>query len=464
MAEPVDEKQDSAPNEPGLSGAFNGFGQTIYKALEWGHQHGVDIGMMITGSAGLVGIGVYVAVDWYKKQTDLPSRNDKREKMANQLMARGHATVDELLEASFGEWPPKGLEIIGKNKQRVNFVHLIGMIELDRKHPIDSLGKMYDELMKIAGRASLGGDRKIGMNPLTRHLLPRFSGRSNIVSTLGHETAHILQGDHYYRAAEIFGQKNAGSLWQEIKKPMSDMIAESTFDEKYLKPGVTIDKTKSHDTNNKLAYLTRGVEVQARIHQIVAQGYQHWKALPVTRAEFTAAMINIGLKAPKPVMDMMATSDLYKNAGVRFDAGNDRYNRNLRSAVNDLNFIQETLTDEGRKYFWKVALPSMYGDLIEMYGDRYGNERFLPTVNRYRVFREAQLEAEKENARKPWMLGGVSEDMRLAPPRYPEESLISRARGLFSRAVSPLRSREDAAATRREPTVGKVSQPEPTSM
>ena len=106
----------------------------------------------------------------------------------------------------------------------------------------------------------------------------------------------------------------------------------------------------------------------------------------------------------------------------------------------------------------------MYGDLIEMYGDRHGNERFLPTVNRYRIFRESLLEAEKEQARKPWMLGGVSEDMRLAPPRPPEESLISRARNLFSRAVNPLFTREDTVNIRREPTVGKVSQPEPTSI
>lgn len=465
MADPVDDKQSKAPNESVLSGAFKGLGQKIYRALEWGHQYGVDVGIMIGSSAALAGIGAYLAVDWYQKQTDLPSRHDKRERMANQLMARGHATVDELLEASYGEWPPKGLDIIGKNRQRVNFVHLIGMIELDRKHPIDSLGKMYDELMKIAGRASLGGDRKIGMNPLTRHFLPRFSGKSNIASTLGHETAHILQGDHYYRAHEIFGQKNAGSLWKEIEKPMSDMIADAAFDEKYLKPGVTIDRTKSHDVGNKMAYLTRGVEVQARIHQIVADGYQQWKVLPVTRAELTAALVNMGLKPPKPVMDIMANSQPHREAAARFDIGPQRQSRNVRGAVSNLNYIQEKLTDEGKAYFWKVALLAIYGDLIEMYGDRYGNERFLPTVNRYRIFREAQLEAEKDNARKPWSLGGMREDMRILPPRAPEESLVvSLARNLFNRAVSPLLSAKGATASRREPTVEKISQPEPTSI
>jgi len=35
----------------------------------------------------------------------------KREKMADEIIARGKATISELLTASFGEWPVKGLDI-----------------------------------------------------------------------------------------------------------------------------------------------------------------------------------------------------------------------------------------------------------------------------------------------------------------------------------------------------------------
>src|SRR5262249_42324876 len=47
---------------------------------------------------------------------------DQRESSMRRFMEQRDASVDDLLAGSFGEWPPKGLDIVGENSQRVRLV------------------------------------------------------------------------------------------------------------------------------------------------------------------------------------------------------------------------------------------------------------------------------------------------------------------------------------------------------
>lgn len=155
--------------------------------------------------------------------------SDPREKMAKNLVRRGSATMDEILEANFGEWPPRGLEIIGKNDQ---VVQIMSIRELDREdydgYPLYlRLWGMIN--IEDEGKAELAHGRKIGISKFLS-FKNTLLGRSSLNSLLGHEGTHILQGDHYYRADEIFGTKNAEMVWAEQKNDTkSNMIAESLF-------------------------------------------------------------------------------------------------------------------------------------------------------------------------------------------------------------------------------------------
>jgi hypothetical protein len=86
--------------------------------------------------------------------------DDPREIMANQLLARGHASVDEILAASFGEWPPKGLDIVTAQPQRVPFHNIPEDVQ---QRTIERIGA------RAAGNATLVRERNIGIM-MAQHL------------------------------------------------------------------------------------------------------------------------------------------------------------------------------------------------------------------------------------------------------------------------------------------------------
>jgi hypothetical protein len=89
---------------------------------------------------------------------------DHRERLANKLLMQGSASMDEVLYASFGAWPPAGLDIIGENNQRVNFMSLWQMCDrrndgAEEKNRIGLFGKLKETFI-IAGRATLSASAK----------------------------------------------------------------------------------------------------------------------------------------------------------------------------------------------------------------------------------------------------------------------------------------------------------------
>lgn len=352
----------------------------------------IAIGAMVTSTTGLVAIGSYVACDWIRANKDLPSRNDKRERMANQLLSRGHATMDELLEASYGEWPPKGLDILDKNTQRVEFVSLLGMRKLDTKNPLEAFRAACQELRDIAGRARLNGPREIGINALTGIFKPGFTGRSNVASVVGHEAVHILQGDHYWRADDIFDKDDAIEIQNRLQDAKSNMLARVVFRKENLLPGVDLkDKTRLPLSRN-LAYHSQGIEIQARIHQLMADGYQHWGVMPATREEVQISMMNMGLIVPSALREKLQASPDFEKISEKFRYEPENPNRHVQAAMRSLNYVQtNSLNDVGRMAFCNFGIPMLYGDLIEMYGDRHGCERFSQMVNKNRMYRENRM-------------------------------------------------------------------------
>ena len=317
----------------------------------------------------------------------MPSINDPRERMANQLVMRGHASVDEILEASFGEWPPEGLDITGKNDQRVHLTSLIDMRKRDSGSQ-NLIQKIYGHFMDqttAAGRATLVDARRIGINKLLCCTLPGLFGRSALNSTLGHETVHILQGDHYWRAKEVLGHEASQSIWRGQTNATSNLIAEKVFaaheDRGFLKKAFM--KVSGYVIND-YNYLKEGLEIQARVHEVMQAGYPHWGRLPQNREELIVAMQDAGLNVPQAVQDTLESSPTIAATRAVFATGKTPGG----TAVTDLNHLQRALTEDGKTALTGDALPFIYADLIEMYGDRLGRERFGLGVNPKQVFRD----------------------------------------------------------------------------
>ncbi|MGZ9097830.1 MAG: hypothetical protein ACXW30_05995 [Micavibrio sp.] len=327
--------------------------------------------------------------------------------MANKLLMQGHASIDELLHASFGEWPPKGLDIVGTNNQQVNLMSLWKMANhLDAAYPHETgllhqsklLGHKLSDTFKVAGRATLVGERVIGINKLTTTYLNMvnvlLSGRiwsaltgkfNGVHATLAHESAHILQGDHYYRAQNAFGSNNAQNIWRNQKDVASNEIAKRIFDQHQAKPSILtrlFDKVSSEIDS---AYYKQGIEIQARLHEIVTDGYQRWGKLPQNRAELFAAMKNSGFKLPESIRKEMEQSPDIDNIRRIFSGWRVQ---NEAQAVSDITFAEKLLTAKGRVEFWDKAMPELYSDLIEMYGDSQGRARFGLGMNDFGAMRQ----------------------------------------------------------------------------
>lgn len=329
---------------------------------------------------------------------------DQRERMANKLLMQGSATIDEIMFASFGAWPPNGLQIIGENNQRVSFMSLWQMNNhlntINAPEHKTSLVGRLKEAFSVAGKATLENERIIGINKGSTIYLDRFasllkgnlwaaiSGNADTLkTTMAHETVHLLQGDHYWRAKEVFGHKNSQTIWRTQDNATSNLIAKEVFDSHTKKPGFLSRIFDKLSGNLGSSYYQQGIEIQARIHEVVADGYQRWGTMPQNRAELFAALENAGMNVPDKYLAEIQRLPIAEDIEILFQS--KKSDGKAKEAINDLNATVKMLTDEGQDKFWNVAIPAMYSDLIEMYGDGPGRERFGLGINPMREMRQS---------------------------------------------------------------------------
>lgn len=292
---------------------------------------------------------------------------DPRESMASQLLKRGHASIKEILTASFGEWPLKGLEIglHVDNDQSVTF------------KPLTNRG--------VAARASFGGKKTIWVNAELCPTKPTLFG-SSLNSILGHETTHILQADHLKMAAETFGsvtRKKDFRTYTEFSKrvAMSDTIMSDLTDDKENLGRFSLRTAfnaaiRLMKPSDYLSYMREGREIQARMHEIIMDGYQRWNRMPQNKDELWAALTNAGLKPPLEIARHLES--LPTNSNVQ-----DFLSKQATPvwSAREIQTISRTLSKAGLDIFWNKTLPALYADLIEMYGDTPGRARFGMGVN-----------------------------------------------------------------------------------
>lgn len=316
----------------------------------------------------------------------MPALWDRDEKTARQLLKQGGASMKDILTLAFGEWPPKGLDINANvpHSQRVTFKPLlremVGSWQAKKGFWPRLWGavtlpfKVISDEFSIAGRALLAGERMIWMNRLMCIYMPRLALRSSVVPTLGHEAVHSLQGDNYYRAAEVYGATGAQKIWASQCGTTSGLVMRELDDyESRFRRNVL---TRAFHAAARglsgcpgIGYLKTGVETQAFFHEALAAGYRKWGEMPQDMMGLWQALEGMGLKPP---------DDIRRELDARpADALSRKFSARARtSAARNLKVIDRSLSHEGREHFWKVTLPALYADLIEMYGDKKGRERF----------------------------------------------------------------------------------------
>ena len=152
------------------------------------------------------------------------------------------------------------------------------------------------------------------------------------------------------------------SLWRSQNDAASNMIVKETFDQ---------HTTRSQLTGRDL-YLRAGIEIQARIHEVLLDGYQRWGTLPQNREQLIVAMADMGMKPPASVMQSLEQSPTIAETRQVFGGNSSA----TPPASRDISRAIGTLTETGRTEFWNRSMPALYSDLIEMYGDGPGRARF----------------------------------------------------------------------------------------
>ncbi|MDB5490945.1 MAG: hypothetical protein JWO78_794 [Micavibrio sp.] len=339
--------------------------------------------------------------------TNSQPRSDPREIAGRSLLKRGEASVDEIMAATFGEWPLKGLDIASENSHRVKLENFFLM----------DINNTFSQ-RQILGISAPSAER-IYLNKFATVFFPRLYGESGTHSFLGHESTHTLQALHSYQANKMFGNETAAIIKGDSNRLESGEIAEKLF-ARHTDP----DQAEEINKAPHLQYLRDGQEIQARLTQVLAQGYQYWKTMPRTREELTAAMIDVGVKAPDDIVQALDQSPTIAETRKTFSSDASKW---LAQSI-DVNQSLKTLTPEGKTEFWNDTLPKLYADLIEMQGDGPGRARFGLGQNPWPERRrqagipvretEASVAAPQESSR-PFFAGsyGFDEPQKPAPKR-----------------------------------------------
>lgn len=270
--------------------------------------------------------------------------------MVNRLLDRGYASVREILTMSFGEWPVKGLDIDPD-------------VQHDRK-----IDFRLRKDTRYAGMVMLGGSTIYVNDELESYgfMKSMTYGRHTLMSVIGHEVTHVLQG-----------LNRDYSLLYAVRDFMA--FAEKTDELNYYKlterekEGLksNFHASARNKIKKKLHYFRKDIEIQARLHEVMADCYQHCGRLPKNLDELWMAFSSFGVKPPADVTRRLEDIPVESSA-YDFKVAEVPDFRSRKELQIALHLYSEPV----QSMFWHKTLPVIYGDLITMYGDREGIRRF----------------------------------------------------------------------------------------
>ncbi len=343
---------------------------------------------------------------------------------ARHLFQSGSATSREIFETEFGHFPPKGLDFANQNS-------LDKQIKIKSCFEDKDMGWLGKTITAVAaygyvhGKKQIVGseaesapkDQSIYLNPVilgpvgrTFGALFTYTMAKNFLSDLSLTGMVDFITDYQLFSLMLFATSlRYMPLTQLANIPFrsyADILGHEhihilqVHDKERANTGYDMDRdlfkglvTLNHDSFSgfkkyrKLAdnvlslgtsrYLLNDVEVQARLHTIIANGYHRWGQIPRTKMEFYAACIDSGLNVPKPIRDLVRESSdenihrfLPQTLSSKFFRAARKY---LNCDASELNAAQRSVMDANlEKVHWQVTLPFMYGHLLELYGDPRG--------------------------------------------------------------------------------------------
>jgi hypothetical protein len=314
----------------------------------------------------------------------------RRSLRLNRLLENGSATVMEFLMADFGTATPKGLDL----KPVENFT--IPIVTFAAK-----------DNPRVGGRALPTGEITISSNaqarrdPQTKKLDVNHGG----AFLASHEFLHRLQ----YHDLNHFGDSQP--FRHSFVKPALSLPFPTTLKDlghalmvsfkracvgyeqadRTDKPAIKLKQLFGLNSLSVGHYLAKDYELQARMHEVLLAGYTNWGKMPATKIELYAALHGAGAVLPGEALYALRATEEGRKAAKDFQL-NASTKTLIARTIQDINDVTAyAVTDDAKNKLWNFAIPALYGNMIEMYGDTLGRERMGMGPNRREILNVARI-------------------------------------------------------------------------
>jgi hypothetical protein len=291
------------------------------------------------------------------------------------LYHAGGGTINDYLRADFNTECPEGLDT---QPWAAQFVTLENLFESKNYRKSNHFEKITS--LRFGGWVQWDKDDTIHINPLwysplslkLRAPLRMLRGKDplTMADIIPHEFIHTRQ-HHSDHSGWI--RNNDGNDIEYVG--MHDLSKSRQIWRKAVRTYRDATTAVLARTGTTSGYYARNVEIQARMHEILAYGYAQWQRLPVSKIELWAALNNMGLKAPASILyelnntaaGQKALEDFKVLSGIK---------STVSRTVSAFNRIHDYAGEpEIQEALWAAKYPLLYGELIEFYGDKMGRER-----------------------------------------------------------------------------------------
>ena len=255
-----------------------------------------------------------------------------RARIINDIYHAGCGNSLDILRADFGGvWPPHGLTITTTPAHDIT---------------IERYARLFsDETAHVSNQERALCIHMNLLNDVTALFNRASTARAD---TISHENIHILQ--------KVMIRNGLGNVFGQFAR-------------------VGIKNMRKKNLSEGSHYASSEDELQVRIHLLVSRYYRDHGKIPMNQHELLSLMHHEGVN-----LDKDTVAELYKSeqglraVGIFFKDPKSR--PFLKSEpVQNINTAIHAIDDQHKVNFCRVALPALYGSLLEIYGDREGSRR-----------------------------------------------------------------------------------------
>lgn len=312
---------------------------------------------------------------WDETQA-INARVQARARRWDAIYRAGGGTATDYIRADFDTIQPDGLDVRPWDSVPIRLENIFKGNAFQQSGLI---GKMHTAF-SVGGRVEGQRHDKIQLNPISYSPIALFlqnaigklpwESRIHYGDIIAHEFIHTRQ--HYYD----------NGRWSRLNRDNNIQYVgmnELPLHRRLLRQAIRFEQNFSLDAllgaGNVESYYAQHIEMQARMHEVLAEAYADWQKLPTSKIELWAALANCGFDTPDAIRDELDNTQSGRIALREFKLL-PSIQASVTRTVSTFNNVQKYAGEKDiQEGLWRTQYPLMYGELLEFYGDVPGRAR-----------------------------------------------------------------------------------------